>query len=341
MSDITPEDREALVGQAAYHLRKREEAEEQLAISQKYRSEAERQSTAWARDLEEWKQSFQRVLGERDAERAAHEATKAELAKEQRLTRFAQTQSRDELLARAEAAETWVAGLERKPLRTRAEVDAEIVRSVRECIEKSLLFPRPELKALCAEPTADPQPHGSSSDRVDSPPRVDAAAGATFSHQNPVQNPRCLTCNAGMVYRHTLTDSGWYCFPCAVKRPAPPMPSGPRPAPATKESSDTAGVEAGAANRITDHDADQREEDPLHPTGRCTCGGEGRCEWCMVPCEGCRYPRAVCICEPDPEACSCEESEALKDELKECRQLLDYARRCAQDIVTVLEEARK
>ncbi len=20
--------------------------------------------------------------------------------------------------------------------------------------------------------------------------------------------------------------------------------------------------------------------DPLHPTGRCTCGGEGRCEWC-------------------------------------------------------------
>ena len=20
--------------------------------------------------------------------------------------------------------------------------------------------------------------------------------------------------------------------------------------------------------------------DPLHPTGRCTCAGEGRCEWC-------------------------------------------------------------
>lgn len=150
------------------------------------------------------------------------------------------------------------------------------------------------------EPPDPQQPYGSSS--VDSavPPPA-PAAGATFSHQNPVQNPRCLTCNAGMVYRHTLTDSGWYCFPCAVKRPAPPMPSGPRPTPATKESSDTAGVEAGAANRITDHDADQREV----------------------------------------EACSCEESEALKDELKECRQLLDYARRCAQDIVTVLEEARK
>lgn len=43
----------------------------------------------------------------------ALEATKAELAKEQRLTRFAQTQSRDELLARAEAAEARVAELER------------------------------------------------------------------------------------------------------------------------------------------------------------------------------------------------------------------------------------
>lgn len=22
------------------------------------------------------------------------------------------------------------------------------------------------------------------------------------------------------------------------------------------------------------------QPDPLHPTGRCTCAGEGRCEWC-------------------------------------------------------------
>ncbi len=151
-----------------------------------------------------------------------------------------------------------------KPLRTRAEVDADIAAKVRGCTRRDGLLVDGELlkeaRRLCLlvrEPTADPQPYGSSSDESASSPRVDAAAGAAYS--------------------------------------------GPRPTPATKESSDTAGVEAGAANRIADHDADQREV----------------------------------------EACSCEESEALKDELKECRQLLDYARRCAQDIVTVLDEARK
>lgn len=42
----------------------------------------------------------------------------------------------------------------------------------------------------------------------------------------------------------------------------------------------------------------------------------------------------------EPEACGCEQSDDLKDQLKECRQLLDFARRSAQDIVTVLEEGR-
>lgn len=28
-------------------------------------------------------------------------------------------------------------------------------------------------------------------------------------------------------------------------------------------------------------------EDPLHPLGRCTCGGEGRCEWCQRRCPDC------------------------------------------------------
>ena len=27
--------------------------------------------------------------------------------------------------------------------------------------------------------------------------------------------------------------------------------------------------------------------DPLHPTGRCTCGGEGSCEWCLSHCIYC------------------------------------------------------
>lgn len=29
------------------------------------------------------------------------------------------------------------------------------------------------------------------------------------------------------------------------------------------------------------------ELDPLHPTGRCTCGGEGRCAWCAEICQTC------------------------------------------------------
>lgn len=28
----------------------------------------------------------------------------------------------------------------------------------------------------------------------------------------------------------------------------------------------------------------------LHPTGRCTCGGEGRCAWCSRPCPACGVP---------------------------------------------------
>src|SRR5512139_403655 len=40
-----------------------------------------------------------------------------------------------------------------------------------------------------------------------------------------------------------------------------------------------------------------RAEDPtfgmpsdIHPTGRCTCGGEGRCAWCSRPCPACGVP---------------------------------------------------
>lgn len=30
--------------------------------------------------------------------------------------------------------------------------------------------------------------------------------------------------------------------------------------------------------------------DPLHPGGRCTCAGEGRCEWCRTTCLWCGAP---------------------------------------------------
>lgn len=40
-------------------------------------------------------------------------------------------------------------------------------------------------------------------------------------------------------------------------------------------------------------------ESALHPTGRCTCGGEGRCAWCQEICERCmgdcyEYPCNAC-----------------------------------------------
>ena len=33
-----------------------------------------------------------------------------------------------------------------------------------------------------------------------------------------------------------------------------------------------------------------RAAEALHPTGRCTCGGEGQCEWCSRPCPACGVP---------------------------------------------------
>lgn len=35
----------------------------------------------------------------------------------------------------------------------------------------------------------------------------------------------------------------------------------------------------------------------LHPTGHCTCGGEGDCDWCRTPCSGCGEARFSCACE--------------------------------------------
>jgi hypothetical protein len=127
-----------------------------------------------------------------------------------------------------------------KPLRTRAEVDAEIGERVRLYVAAYRVQSDEcavTLRKLCQEPTADPKPYGSSSDESPSSPRVDAAAGAAYS----------------------------------------------------------------TANRITDHDADQRE--PLE----------------------------------DPEACGCEQSDDLKDRLQECRRLLRFVFDRAKEIRQALE----
>lgn len=44
----------------------------------------------------------------------------------------------------------------------------------------------------------------------------------------------------------------------------------------------------------------------LHPYGHCTCGGEGLCAWCLLPCGACHLPRnstqqgGPCTCEEGP-----------------------------------------
>jgi hypothetical protein len=95
--------------------------------------------------------------------------------------------------------------------------------------------------------------------------------------------------------------------------------------PAAKESRDNAGVSAGPA--------------------KCDCGAysfQPHNVNCAVLGRGSPLvDRVLASDEPELEKCGCEETEALRDEVNELRQLLDYARRTAQDIVTVLEEARK
>lgn len=39
--------------------------------------------------------------------------------------------------------------------------------------------------------------------------------------------------------------------------------------------------------------------DVLHPTGHCSCAGEGRCAWCKRPCPGCSELWMDCSCIDD------------------------------------------
>ncbi len=47
------------------------------------------------------------------------------------------------------------------------------------------------------------------------------------------------------------------------------------------------GEEAAASWRELVKSTRPVELDQLHPTGRCTCGGSGDCEWCMSHCLYC------------------------------------------------------
>lgn len=51
-------------------------------------------------------------------------------------------------------------------------------------------------------------------------------------------------------------------------------------------------LSADTLERLNAHLADKptsvaAQADPLHPSGRCTCGGEGSCDWCMTHCLHC------------------------------------------------------
>lgn len=73
------------------------------------------------------------------------------------------------------------------------------------------------------------------------------------------------------------------------------------------------GGEYRSAVRLGPKELWETLEDPLHPLGRCTCGGEGRCEWCTRPCPTCgeltAYHGDKCL-EDDYEALGYPETEA-------------------------------
>lgn len=80
--------------------------------------------------------------------------------------------------------------------------------------------------------------------------------------------------------------------------------------------------------------APESRQDELHPTGRCTCGGEGRCEWCHRACEACQgdcYETPCEVCgstgyrpEADYEALGYQETEAYETELESAANVARY-----------------
>lgn len=76
-------------------------------------------------------------------------------------------------------------------------------------------------------------------------------------------------------------------------------------------------AEGGADDAEVTHERHQRRRQHeatdvlLHPGGRCTCGGEGRCEWCARLPAGAERPEDGCVCGGDGVCQHCIIEEAL------------------------------
>lgn len=218
---------------------------------------------------------------------------------------------------RARVAEALSAYIATAPkLRTRAEVDAERLRNL-----DSFLSDAMGLNMLCvkdeklrAEPTT-PTDSGPSSDSA--PPSA-LPTGAAYSQLlDRITRLERATEYAPYQGKHQALRE--------IRDELERDDSGPRPIPATKESSDTAGVDAGAANRVTDHDADQREPEA------CSCDES---EALRVKLE---EAEAKCL-EWQQVTARLQRSEAeMADKLQECRRLLGFVYERAKEIRQALE----
>lgn len=153
-----------------------------------------------------------------------------------------------------------------KPLRTEAEICADIGRLVRCSLRLGQVLMTAEDRARL-EDLANEEPAAATAP-------VESATGnplvriqwqcssCGWGFFGPLQD-ECPGCSAIHYWSGSVAPDckPWPGYPCA---PAPGVAVAP-----------LAGLTA--------------EPDPLHPTGRCTCGGEGRCDWCKA--------------HPDPEDC--------------------------------------
>jgi len=95
--------------------------------------------------------------------------------------------------------------------------------------------------------------------------------------------------------------------------------------------------------------------DSLHPFGRCTCAGEGKCNWCRLPCGTCGKGRAFCVCEygPSPPQIPVESSvrekeatmgeltredlERMREKAEHCDRMYDPALQYASDVSRLVD----
>lgn len=209
--------------------------------------------------------------------------------------------------------------------RTRAEVDAEIAKLTRECVENEWAGDDDyelweAVTKLCREPTAREPASQQPFTCTDCGAAIGArerckfclmqapgAAPAPAPVERATGNPlvriqwQCSSCGWGFFgpLQQTCPGCGadhYWCGSVAPDcKPWPGYPCAPAP-----------GVVAAPLERIKTApepapNTSSQHSDPLHPTGRCTCGGEGRCDWCKA--------------HPDPE--DCPECAASRDRLRD------------------------